>query len=103
MTWTYAADCGALKEAHVIGVECAGRRLAVFRLDGDYFVTSDLCPHQGGSLSQGCVVENFIECPVHFALFDIRTGEADGGVTTKSVKTYATKVEDGRIYVDLDG
>jgi nitrite reductase/ring-hydroxylating ferredoxin subunit len=102
MPWIYAADCVDLSDHDVIGVECSGRRLAVFRLEDGYFATSDVCPHQGGALSRGCVVENFVECPLHFALFDIRTGEADGGVTTRSVRTFATKVEDGRIYIDLD-
>ena len=63
----------------VIGVECEGRRVALYRLDDGVFATSDVCPHQGASLAQGCVVQGFVECPLHFALFDIRTGEADGG------------------------
>jgi nitrite reductase/ring-hydroxylating ferredoxin subunit len=36
-------------------------------------------------------------------LFDIRTGESDGSVTTAGVPTFATKVEDDVIYVDLTG
>jgi len=47
------------------------------------------------------VVESFVECPYHFALFDIRTGAPDGGVTTRSVRTFATRVEHDDIYVDL--
>jgi nitrite reductase/ring-hydroxylating ferredoxin subunit len=38
---------------------------------------------------------------VHYALFDIRTGTADGGVTTTPVQTYPTRVEDGCVYVDM--
>ena len=102
MAWTYAVDCAELGEHEVVGVACGGRRLAIFRLADGYFATSDVCPHMGAPLSQGSVVENFVECPFHFALFDIRTGEAHGGVTTRSVKTFGTKVEDGRIYVDVD-
>jgi nitrite reductase/ring-hydroxylating ferredoxin subunit len=102
MAWTFAADCSDLADRDVIGVECEGRRLAIYRLEDGFFATSDSCPHLGGVLSEGYVVENYIECPVHFALFDIRTGAADGGITTKSVKTFETKVVDGKIYVNVE-
>ena len=102
MTWIFAAESAELDQRDVIGVECGARRIALYKLPDGFYATSDACPHLGGSLSEGCVVENYIECPVHFALFDIRTGAADGGITTKSVKTFATKVEDGKIYVNLE-
>jgi nitrite reductase/ring-hydroxylating ferredoxin subunit len=101
MPWTYAATASELSERDVISVECEGRRVALYRLDEGVFATSDVCPHQGASLAEGCVVQGFIECPLHFALFDVRTGEADGAMTTKAVRTYPTRVEHGAIYVDL--
>ena len=103
MPWTYAATLSELAERNVIAVECGGRRLALYRLDEGVFATSDTCPHQGASLAQGCVVQGFIECPLHFALFDVRTGEADGAMTTTAVRTYPTRVEQGTIYVDVSG
>jgi nitrite reductase/ring-hydroxylating ferredoxin subunit len=103
MSWTAAATCAQFGDRDVIAVECAGRRLALYRWDGRIYATSDVCPHQGASLSDGCLVSGYIECPVHFALFDIRTGESDGSVTTSRVPTFATKVEDGVVYVDLIG
>ena len=102
MAWTLAAKVSALDQREVVAAECGGRRLAIYRLGGAYFATSDACPHQGGSLSDGCVVDGFIECPAHFALFDIRTGATDGSVTAASVRTFQTRVEHGEIHVDLD-
>lgn len=102
MGWTFAAKRSDLAARDLIGVDCGGRRLALYRVDEDYFATSDSCPHQGAPLSRGCVVDGFIECPLHFALFDIRTGAADGGMTTTSVKTFPTRVEGDEIHVDLD-
>jgi nitrite reductase/ring-hydroxylating ferredoxin subunit len=101
MAWVPAADCAAFAGRDVIAVHCNGRRLALYRLEDDVFATTDVCPHQGASLSDGCLVSGYIECPVHFALFDIRTGEPDGSVTTSRAATFATKVEDGMIYVDM--
>ena len=102
MSWIFAANCSAFDSQDVIGVTCAGQRLALYKLADGYFATSDVCPHQGGSLSEGSVVENFIECPLHFALFDIRTGAADGGVTTTPVRTFSTRVDNGQVFVEVD-
>ena len=103
MTWTRAAGLADLEGRDVIGVECQGHRLALYRLGDGIFATSDRCPHAGASLSEGSVVEGYIECPLHFALFDIRTGAADGGVTTRSVRTVPVQVTDDGVYVDLSG
>jgi nitrite reductase/ring-hydroxylating ferredoxin subunit len=102
MPWLQAAACSEFAGRDVIGVICAGQRLALYKLPDGYFATSDACPHQGGSLSEGCVVDNYIECPLHFALFDIRTGAADGGVTTTPVRTFNTRVDNGQVFVELD-
>ncbi len=102
MAWTFAARVSALDQREVVAAECGGRHLALYRLHDGYYATSDTCPHQGASLSDGCVVEGFIECPLHFALFDIRTGAADGGMTTTAVRTFPTRVDNGEIHVDLD-
>jgi nitrite reductase/ring-hydroxylating ferredoxin subunit len=102
-TWTWVASLAEFDERAVIGVECDGRRLALYRLSDGVFASTDTCPHHGSPLSHGCVVDGFIECPVHYALFDIRTGAPDGAVTTRRLKTMATKVEDGDIYVDVSG
>jgi nitrite reductase/ring-hydroxylating ferredoxin subunit len=40
-------------------------------------------------------------CGVHYALFDIRTGDTDGAITSQPLRTFPTRVEDDVIYVDL--
>ncbi len=102
MAWTLAAAVADFTGRDVVGVECRGQRIAVYRIGESFFATSDTCPHQGASLSRGCIVDGLIECPAHFALFDIRTGTAEGGPTSRPIKTFATKVELDGIYVDLD-
>ena len=102
MAWTPATRVSAFGDRHVVAAECDGHRVAVYRLQDEYFATSDICPHAGAALSSGCVVDRYIECPVHYALFDIRTGAADGAVTARNVRTYATRVVGDEILVDLD-
>jgi nitrite reductase/ring-hydroxylating ferredoxin subunit len=78
-----------------------GTRVALYRLDDGIFATSDTCPHAGTALSSGCVVEGYIECPLHHALFDIRSGASDGSITPRSLTIFPVKVEGEIIYVGL--
>ena len=101
MAWKPVASCAALEQGHVRAVHCSGADLALYRLEDGIFATSALCPHMGGSLAAGTIVNGYIECPVHYALFDIRTGEADGAITSQRLRTFPTRVADDVIYVDL--
>ena len=64
--------CGRLGVNGVTGA-CKAR-LALCRLGRRHFALNEPCPQQGASLSDGCVVNGLIECPVHYGLFDVRTG-----------------------------
>jgi len=49
--------------------------LAVFQVEGKFFVLDDLCTHGPGSLSQGYLEGHIIECDFHAGCFDIQNGE----------------------------
>jgi nitrite reductase/ring-hydroxylating ferredoxin subunit len=49
--------------------------VAVFHVEGEFFVIDDLCTHGPGSMSQGFLEGYIIECDFHAGCFDIRTGE----------------------------
>ena len=82
-------------------IEAAGLTLAVYNLDGDFCVTDDACTHGPGSLSEGFVEGDTIECNFHQGVFNIRTGECVKPPCMVPVRTYRTIVEDGRVYIDL--
>jgi nitrite reductase/ring-hydroxylating ferredoxin subunit len=82
-------------------VEAGGLVLAVYNLDGDFCVTDDACTHGPGSLSEGFVEGDVIECNFHQGKFNIRTGEVVAPPCMVPVKTYKTVVEDGRVYIDV--
>lgn len=90
-----------MAERDVIGVTCSGIELAIYRVEGVHYASQDLCTHMAARLSEGEVVECYIECPLHFGLFDIRTGKAQGAPVTQDIKTYPVKIADGRILVGL--
>jgi nitrite reductase/ring-hydroxylating ferredoxin subunit len=85
---------GALK------VETAGLALAVFNVDGEFFVIDDACTHGPGSLSEGYLHGDVIECNFHGGQFNVRTGEVMSPPCLVPVKIYAVTVEQGMILID---
>ena len=92
------ADVGA---GEVRKVEAGGLTLAVYNLDGDFCVTDDHCTHGPGSLSEGFVDGDVIECNFHQGAFNIRTGECVRPPCMVPVKTYTTVVDDGRVFIEV--
>ena len=92
---------GDVAPGEVIKVETTGLTLAVFNLDGQYYVTDDHCTHGPGSLSEGCIDGDNIECNFHQGVFNIKTGEVVTPPCMIPVKTYRTVVEDGAVYVEV--
>ncbi len=82
-------------------IEAAGLTLAVYNVDGEFYVTDDACTHGPGSLSEGFVDGDLIECNFHQGVFNIRTGECVAPPCMVPVKTYATFVDDGRVFIEF--
>ena len=74
--------------------------VAVFNADGELFAIDDTCTHQDASLSEGWLEDCSIECPLHAASFDLRTGKPTGLPAKRPVRTYDVSVDDGVVYVD---
>jgi nitrite reductase/ring-hydroxylating ferredoxin subunit len=82
-------------------IETAGLTLAVFNVDGVFYVTDDACTHGPGSLSQGILEGDVIECNFHQGRFNVRTGEVVLPPCMVPVKTYKTVVEDTVVYIEV--
>lgn len=101
MSWHKAADTAALDGKDVVGVEVAGQEIALYRLDGEYFATANICTHQFALMSDGYVEGNCVECPLHQALFDIRTGAVVEGPAEEALRTFPVRVKGTEILVEL--
>jgi nitrite reductase/ring-hydroxylating ferredoxin subunit len=82
-------------------VETGDLVLAVFNIDGEYYVTDDNCTHGPGSLSEGYIEDDVVECNFHNGQFNIRTGEVVSPPCMVPVKTYPTVVEDGSVFIEV--
>jgi 3-phenylpropionate/trans-cinnamate dioxygenase ferredoxin subunit len=75
--------------------------IAVFYVNGAFFAISDVCTHAEASLSEGRVDGETVECPLHGACFDLRTGEALTPPAIEPVQTFAVVLQDDEVYVEL--
>lgn len=85
--------------------DVAGRRVALARVDDEFFAVDDTCSHADYSLSEGDVDidECALECPAHGSLFDLRTGEALTLPAIVPVATHEVTVSDEGVFVTLRG
>lgn len=104
--WYRAAKWAEIEDDDVVGVkigEQGEHEIAVYKLGGKCYATADRCTHQSVRLSDGLVIDDFIECPLHQGRFDIATGKARGAPVSVALPTYPTKIEDGIVYVLVGG
>jgi len=66
----------SLQEGKPRQVELGGKKVCVARIGEEVFAVSDLCSHADAALSDGEISGFAIECWLHGAEFDLRTGAA---------------------------
>jgi anthranilate 1,2-dioxygenase ferredoxin subunit len=81
-------------------VEANDLTLAVFNVDGNFYVTDDACTHGPGSLSEGYLEGDVIECNFHQGCFNVRTGAVVSPPCVVPIRTYTSVVEDGIVYIE---
>ena len=101
-TWVEACAASEINAEDVKRFDHAGRTFAIYQSpDGKFYATDGLCTHEKVHLADGLVMDYTIECPKHNGRFDYRTGAAKGAPVCINLKTYATKVENDDVFIEL--
>ena len=79
----------------------ARRRLLVANVEGHFYALDDICGHQRVPLSSGTLEGHVVECPLHFARYDLRTGKLLDGPIAENVATYEVRIEGDTVYVKV--
>jgi len=74
-------------------------RVLVANVGGAFYALRDVCGHAGAPLSTGELVGHVIECPLHYACFDVRTGKLLSGPVSGDVPTFEVRLEGDTVYV----
>jgi 3-phenylpropionate/trans-cinnamate dioxygenase ferredoxin subunit len=74
--------------------EVAGVRIALVRIDDEFYALGDRCSHEDYSLAEGevWVPEREIECPRHGSTFDLLTGEPCSLPATTPVPVFEIEI-----------
>jgi len=67
----------------------------------EVFAVDDVCSHSDASLSEGEVTDFKIECWLHGAEFDLRTGEALTLPATQPIETYPVTIDGNSVTVQI--
>ncbi|WP_026617413.1 MocE family 2Fe-2S type ferredoxin [Ensifer aridi] len=101
--WIKACSVDDVDEEDVIRFDFGGATYAIYRSDKDaFFATDGLCTHERVHLADGLVMRDIIECPKHNGRFNYQTGRAKGSPACIDLRTYATRVVDGDVYIALE-
>jgi 3-phenylpropionate/trans-cinnamate dioxygenase ferredoxin subunit len=90
-----------LETGKPVKLEKNGKTICVARVGDEVFAVNDTCSHSEASLSEGDVTDFKIECWLHGAEFDLRTGQALSLPATQSLETYAVKVDGNSVTVEI--
>lgn len=82
-------------------VQIGRRVLALYNIDGRFYVTDDTCTHALASLTEGYIEGDIVECPLHQGCFHIPSGKAMGPPVTQDVRVYPVKIVDEEIYIEV--
>jgi nitrite reductase/ring-hydroxylating ferredoxin subunit len=85
--------------ASMIRIAVEGDRRLLAHVDGKFYAMSDVCGHRNAPLSRGRLDGHIIECPLHFAQFDVRTGKLVDGPVSADVPVYEVRVEGDSVLV----
>jgi len=82
-----------------VSIEVDGVAVCVARIGDEVFAVEDTCTHSEASLSEGEITGTKIECWLHGAEFDLRTGEALTPPATAALKTFKVEVNGNQVVV----
>lgn len=98
--WTKVAGAGDVPPGGAMKVEVNGQELALYNVDGKYFCTSNICPHQGGPLAEGMVEGCTVVCPWHAWVFDVTNGQSPVNPRAK-IPCFPVRVEGKDVLVSV--
>ena len=87
----------------------------VARVDNNYYVADNRCPHMSGRLSQGRLEGTVVTCPLHGSQFDLKDGKVvrwlkGSGVMSavgkalkspRALTVYQAQVKDDQITIEV--
>ena len=99
--WRDVIGVEELEKNWVTRVDLGPRRIALYDTPSGIYASLALCNHGGADLCDGYFDRHVIECPLHQGAFDVRSGKPVSAPATRPMRTFETRVVDGRVQVRM--
>jgi len=100
MAWHKVATLADIADDEPLGVMVGEHNIALYKVEGEVFATSNICTHAFALMSDGYLEGDRIECPLHQGIFCVRDGKALEGPVDEDLQTFKVKVEDDDVFVE---
>lgn len=100
-TFHKVASTSDIDENEALQVIVSGKEIAIINLGGEFFALDDICTHAYASMADGYIEGDCIECPLHGAQFNIRTGKVATPPATEDLTPYEVKIDGDDILVGV--
>lgn len=99
---TVVAQVGEIVPGRMKYALIDGLPVVVANVDGALYAFSDLCRHQGGSLSGGVLRDGVVTCSWHGWAYNVRTGKAIVPPVGLRIPTYAVEIVGDAVLVVIE-
>ncbi|KQN64618.1 Rieske 2Fe-2S domain-containing protein [Erwinia sp. E602] len=103
MNWKTVCSLSQVREDFPYAGNVSGKEIGIYQVEGEFYAMEDICPHAWALLSQGFVEDGKVECPLHEAVFDIKTGRCLREPGGRDLQIYPLRVVDNQIQIALIG
>lgn len=99
--WVALAKAGDIPPGQCRAFDVDDRMIALVNLDGEFYAIDNICTHAYAELSEGRIVGDEIQCPLHGARFSIRTGAVTAPPAFEPLNTYSVRVNGDDLEVQV--
>jgi uncharacterized membrane protein/nitrite reductase/ring-hydroxylating ferredoxin subunit len=94
-------DLDSLKVNQMKLLRINDKRIAIARTEAGLIAFDDRCSHRGGSLADGAMICETVQCPWHGSQFLANTGSVKAGPAKETIKTYTLEIKGNTVLLQL--
>lgn len=95
------ANVNDVPESELKKVEVGGEQVALYKIDGEVYATTNICTHEHCELDENHSINgDVVECTCHGSQFNIKTGENVLPPAAEPLKTFDVSIEGGEVFIE---
>lgn len=95
------ANVADVSEGDIKKVEVGGEPVALYKVNGEIYATSNICTHEQCELDENHTMHgDVVECTCHGSQFNVKTGANVLPPAAEPLKTYRVSVEGDEVFVE---